>query len=538
MRIPFIGPAYNHAYRSIGSQRMVNFFLEPTNGGRADEKFSLVRTPGTEPMQTISVGAKIDSIVDFRGNLYAATAQSALSDAKLWRCTNIFGDIAPFGAQLVHTFPEFLGIGQIKMIASYDQLVVYDGSRLSGRVFVSSALDANNVPTAFTEANPTSSVGGTGDRFIRSMTYIDGYFVASGVGAINGPTDQFYVSAVNNALSWNAIDTARAESSIDQLEGVFAVDRVLWLLGTKTCEPWINSGGADFPFQRSQSGVLQIGCLDYGSVRAIGNSMYFLALTPAGAKKVVRVTGLQYEVISTPAIESILEDLLKTPSDAGITANPGSKRYTQFLTSAVYTHEGRDAHEFYAITIFGDVIDPREVTIVYDAMTNTWHERASNFEALADGSTPSSAHIVNCAHSWDGLQVLGSLNTGKLLRFTKTTGDSDGTSVTRSDSLVATPHVNKEDANAQLTELRIVGQHQSPVETSTLSTTLAVSVSRDGGVTFGAERSIGSVVSQPFRTRWRNLGVGRDLVLQLVARGSRNLVINGAYGAVETADVE
>ncbi|HXJ74421.1 MAG TPA: hypothetical protein VNM37_16340, partial [Candidatus Dormibacteraeota bacterium] len=78
-----------------------------------------------------------------------------------------------------------------------------------------------------------------------SCAYLDGY------GIFNDPaTGRFYITGLLDFSTVDALDFASAESSPDDILRVFVDHREIWLFGSDSIEVWVNTGAADFPFER------------------------------------------------------------------------------------------------------------------------------------------------------------------------------------------------------------------------------------------------------------------------------------------------
>ncbi len=87
----------------------------------------------------------------------------------------------------------------------------------------------------------------------------------------------FYISAINEAHSIDALDFATAEQTADKGKRVIALGGDLLFMSSRTIEPWPNSGGADFPFElRSASSVVKKGCLAAESVAFLDNTIFWV----------------------------------------------------------------------------------------------------------------------------------------------------------------------------------------------------------------------------------------------------------------------
>lgn len=192
------------------------------------------------------------------------------------------------------------------------------------------------------ENDVVSTISDTDLPNANSVTYIDGYFVWS------MDDGRFFISAIDEGTSIDALDFATAEASPDGLLVAYARGRELLLFGPKSVEFWANTGAAAFPFERIPGTFLRgMGLLCRHSVADLNDVVFFVATDGT----VRRFNGYSPERISHHAVE---RDIDNTSNKATIRATAYSVRGHQFycLSSATWSW-------------------------VYDGLTGLWHERES-----------------------------------------------------------------------------------------------------------------------------------------------------------------
>ena len=70
---------------------------------------------------------------------------------------------------------------------------------------------------------------------------------------------QWFISALYDSATINALQFATAESKPDPLLRVMVINRELWLFGSASIEPWQDSGASPFPFTRITGAVMDRG---------------------------------------------------------------------------------------------------------------------------------------------------------------------------------------------------------------------------------------------------------------------------------------
>jgi len=197
-------------------------------------------------------------------------------------------------------------------------------------------------------------------EFVR---YVDGYFV------FNTDQDLFIVSALNDGLSYNALDFGSAEADPDGIITPVVLRNELYLAGRYTLEPFRNVGGADFPFARLEGGVINVGCLSPFSVVNVAQTFMFIGGSENDNPAVYAFTGSGVEEISTDAINFLLEQLAPEQLDNvfGWFYSEGGARFVGWTLPTK--------------------------TIVYDLTSQRWHERSSF--AVQNGTTANTRWRVN-----------------------------------------------------------------------------------------------------------------------------------------------
>jgi hypothetical protein len=198
---------------------------------------------------------------------------------------------------------------------------------------------ANFTVTGITD--PAFATGAT------SVAFCDGYMIFS-----RPDSGQWFISGLYDATSFDALDFATAEGSPDNLVRIFVDHREVIALGNRTIEVYSNQGGADFPFVRVEGAFIERGCIAVASVAKMDNGVFFIG----DDRMVYRLQGYTPARISTSAVEEVLRDAADIADAEGWT----------------YVLAG---HHCYVLTL-----PTTEVTLVYDAQTNLWHQMRSGTE--------------------------------------------------------------------------------------------------------------------------------------------------------------
>ncbi len=208
---------------------------------------------------------------------------------------------------------------------------------------------ASNTLASIPDANfPDNSV---------SVTAQDGYTIAA-----KKDTGEFYLSQLLDATDWTPIQFATAEYRADYLMGLASAAGQLYLLGAKSSEVHYNTGNPDFPFERINGAIFDIGCTSAATIAVLNSTVFFLG--NAGA--VWAFQGTTPKRISHPSLEEQI-----------------ATHTVSTCFAFAYESEG---HQFYVLTF-----PTNGATYVYDLSEEAWHQRGSDnsywtVRAVIDGT--------------------------------------------------------------------------------------------------------------------------------------------------------
>ena len=289
--------------------RLVNAFAEVSEGDKV-ELYAVMASPG------FTVWSDIGTLA-VRGLHRMGTTLFAVVGAGLYSITSAGA------SSLLGTIP---GTNMVRLFDNGLQLAIQDGDT-TGYVW--------NGSTLATPVNlPPVSDG----------CYIDGYFVWTLANS-----DQFVISGIDAGTVYDPLDVATVEGSPDNLVGVINDHRELLFFGgatgsTPSTEIFVNTGAADFPFERQGNAFLERGCIDRNSIIKLDNGTFFV-----GDDRIAyRLEGYSPIRVSTHAVEKTL----------------GAATWFRAFT---YTQEG---HKFY-------VLNTNAGSWAYDVATGAWAERKS-----------------------------------------------------------------------------------------------------------------------------------------------------------------
>lgn len=333
-------------------------------------------------------------------------------------------------------------------------------------------------------------------------TFLDGYAIAA-----QPNSKQFNISGIDDFSTWNPLEFGVKEGWPDNIAAVYADHELLWLLGFETTEVWYDSGAANFPFTRIQSGgFIQHGCVAPFSVAKCGESIMWLAGDQFGAGWVIQAQGLVVSRVSNHAMEYAIS------------------QYSEIQDAFAYGYQD-GGHFFWLITF-----PTADATWVYDLTTGQWHRRGLWDPSL--GVFHADLHAGCLAYgSWPtnpttGIHFTGDMQSGAI--YTQSVNFySDAGQARR--WLRASPHLSDEDHIIGYGRLELLMQRG--VAPQGLNPQVMMRYSDDGGFTWSRElwRSCGVAGQYKNRVIWRALGSGRDRVFEISGTDPVEICLVDAY---------
>lgn len=348
-----------------------------------------------------------------------------------------------------------------------------------------------NAPAINLTDNTVAAMVGDGWYGADFVAYVDSYLV------FNKPDSQTFYITGQLDLTLDALDFASAESFPDKVVSLLVDHREIWLFGEKTTEVYANSGAADFPFERVNGSILQMGCAAKHSPAQIDNSIFWLGKNADGGGMVWRANGYNPARISTHALENEL-------------------RSYRLDDAFGYAYQ-QNGHSFYVLTF-----PTAGKTWCFDAATSLWHERAYRTER---GEL--TRHRSNCHVYHDGLHLVGDYESGKVYALDIDTYTDNGAEIFRTKSF---QHMVSDGKRQFFRALELdmetgVGNAAEP------DPHVWLRWSDDGGHTWSATvtMSMGKVGEYARRMTRNRLGMGRDRVFEVSTTAKTKVVLQGAF---------
>ena len=451
--VPFVGPSYEMDARSFDVQRSINLYPLVSEVQTSKAITALRSTPGLSLYATAGDGPGRGCISSTSGRAFVVSG-SGFYEVFADGTTTLHGSLNTFN-------------NQVSIAENSTQIIVVDGS--DGWIFTKSTDGwAQIVDVDF----PTCSV----------VSYQDGYFLT-----IEDGTQKFYISAINDGTSWDALDYTEVQSSPDALVSVLSDNGNVWLFGNRSVEVYQNTGNAAFPFERIPGAIIQTGCAAAFTVQKFDNSIAWLGVDEQGQGVVWRADGYQARRISTQAIESRIN-----------AANDFTDAFAW-----VYHQQG---HIFYVLSIVGP-----DTSLVYDGSTGQWHERAyfnqdsGNFEL----------HLGKCHFFFDQKNLVIDRSNGNIYNMALDVYDDNGAPLIRERT---SPHYHGEKRLISYSSFELDAEVGIGLTTGQGSDPQAMlQYSDDGGFTWSSELwiTMGAIGNYFTRVVWRKLGASRDRVFKV-----------------------
>ena len=467
--IPFVGPTYTSRSMTLDAQRCVNLYVEEDQGQGGKNVAALYGTPGLALEYTLSTAGGIRGLYTTRRD----ERVFAVADNALYELND---DLTTTNHGTLNTLR-----GPVSMSDNATQLCITDGA--DGYI-LTLATDT------FAQITDGDYLGGG------PVTTQDSYFIV-----VVPSTEQIQISALNDGLSYAAADVSSADGQPDLLVTAMSDERQLWLFGQRSVEVWYNSGNVDFPFERLQGAVIDIGTVSPWVVQSVDNTMVWVGQSERGVGTVYAATGFRPARISTHAIELIITGW----------ANVAQSR------AYAYKQEG---HTFY-------VLWNPDGTVAFDFSTGMWHERASIDVATGLLET----HRVCCHTYGHAKHLVGDHEAGRVYALDLATYTDNGNAIprVRAGQYIDGQRRRVKHARFELDFERGVGLDGSPAVGGDPQVQLRWS--DDQGQTWSNyhQADMGKLGAHTTRARWYRLGVARERIYEARVTAPVKTALIGAH---------
>lgn len=360
--------------------------------------------------------------------------------------------------------------------------------------------------TTFAQITDADFPGQTGAGSPTHCVYIDGYFVVN-----DALTDNFFISAVENPTSWNALDFDAASVAPDAALALASTESILWIIGDETAQGYYNSGNPDFPYEIILSATQEVGILAPYSIAESDDGIFYLSTTPEGGRFVYQIQGQTGRVITGDEQESFLQTVTD-PTDA---------------YGFIYKQAGKSFYVLQLSATTGDYAKSSS-TLIYNIKAASWETRE-----LLDGSAwRASGHGI-----LGNENIVGSRLQARRLRLDLNEYQDAGQEmIRRRRSQIV--HVNNKLMSFWSVIIDVEGAPDGTQDSAGADPKLKLRFSNDGGRTWSDHliRSIGQIGETMARVRFDKLGVARNRVFEISLSDAVNLTVLGAYAEIEVHD--
>ena len=317
----------------------------------------------------------------------------------------------------------------------------------------------------------------------------------SGFALVNRPsTGEFWISVSYDLTTWNALDFATAESSPDNLVRVYTDQGQIILFGEATTEFWGGTGATDFPYAPIGSSTVEWGLVARWSVAKFNRSIIALMRNLLGQQQAVTLNGYTPVPISTPDVEFEWA------------------KYSTVSDAVAYSYN-LAGHPMYEINF-----PTAGKSWLFDGLTNLWSELESD----------NGRHWAEKGIVYAGQTYVSDYRNGNIYALTADVNTDNGTDVAR--EIIGRHVFSEQDKTVSAIEVdmqpgvgNVTGSGTNPV--------CALSISRDGGFTYGPTRfaTIGAIGQYQARARWLRNGMARDFIYKFRVTDPVYTVFTGAW---------
>lgn len=322
------------------------------------------------------------------------------------------------------------------------------------------------------------------------VDFNDGRFVSNRKG-----TGQFCISAAYDGVTWDVLEFATAESSPDGLVRVISDSGILLLMGENTIEPWGNSGALDFPYTRIGSASIEWGLAARWSLVKFMDSLMFLRRNRLGQIQVCAHQSGAAQAVSTPEMDAVFA------------------QYPAYSDAIGFAYM-MNGHPFYQISF-----PSAKAVWLFDGQSRSWSKLM----------TGTGRHRAQLYSNLLGKKLVTDFENGKIYQLKDDVYTDDGEFIARE---FISRHIGSGDyTNIASLWLEMeagvgdqTGQGYDPQ--------VMMSVSRDGGHTYGQERwaTFGKIGAYRHRARWLRIGRARNWIFKFRITDPVKTVIIQAWG--------
>lgn len=386
--------------------------------------------------------------------------------------------------------------GYVDVDSNPTQIMWVDGSK--GYIY-------NDVTETFSQITDEHFIAGT------NVVFTGGYFI------VNRPfTGVMASSALNNGLSWDALDFTTTAVDNDNLKALAVSHEEIWAIGERSVEIYFNEGNSPgFPFSLRTGLSLKTGTKSPFSVVELNNNLYWLDnrgfFVTAGNSDLVRDnnTGYQLKTIST----IVMTEELKSYAN---------------LEDAIGTYYNDRGHLMLEWSFPTD-----KKTWTYDVTTEQWHQH--NYYNTYSGEQEHS--LIQYATEFNNLTVVSGVRDGNVYLLSSQYPDDNGNLIRRKRTSAFL--YNREDLK-EVTIFRFslkLGLINIPANGDYSDPQIGLKYSKDGGHNWSSTlwRSAGKIGEYNKIITWNCLGTSYQWMFEITFSDPALLALIDCWANVEVA---
>jgi hypothetical protein len=315
----FVGPSNENRSWNFDREDTINRYAELADAGKPKSEGYLLSTPGVRPFGYLPEGP-------VRALFYQDGRAFAIANTGFYE----------FFATQTYTRLGTVNSDNLPATISSNgdaghQLFIVSGG--GGYIF---DLKAGTFARITDPGFPTRAVMGL---------FTDGYFV------VLDNLSTMHWSDLEDGTVWNGLNVAQISTASDRTIAITVSHREIWLMGSKTSQPWQDVGPPDV-FAPMSGTLIETGIAAPWSLQVLDNTVFWLGADARGAGIVWRAQGYNPQRISTFAVETYLQEL------------------DRFDNAMAWTYQD-SGHLFYVL-----YLPNAEHHLLYDVATQQWHKRA------------------------------------------------------------------------------------------------------------------------------------------------------------------
>jgi len=331
------------------------------------------------------------------------------------------------------------------------------------------------------------------------ISFQNGRFVV-----VNTSSKQWYLSAANNVTSFpdTAPFTGSLESKPDTAQAALPTPgggNTLVLFGHTVMEQWQDIGAALFPYKRSSTTSVDFGTINASSIAALDNYIVWLAANESSGVSLMVYSGSNSQRISSDGLDFKLATL----------SNP--ENCSAFLFR-------QDGHIIYQFTFIDD-----NLSYIYDITTK-------QFFSVTDENM--NYHPAKNVVFFQNKYYFVSINGGNLYEFSSAITDieySDGVKHVIPQIRITPPIRLPDQSMFIIKSLGFTvenGQQAEPITPPDTSAAIDLSISRNGGESFGTTVRVDMNPKGKYISRliYQRLGQANDATFQIRFIGYQRFV--------------